>query len=494
MSEKLPERADIRQLRIQAKELLRQLQSGESLVENKPFTNAKLADAQRLIARKYGFPSWPKLVDQVETPAQIEKFKQAIETGDTAVLEQLLQESAAVRKAINDPLFYFDSPAILRVANHPAATKIIPILAKYGADLNQRSKWWAGGFSALDYSKGETTDLLVKLGANYDVWSAATQGKLQELKALLDKDPESVNAPGGDGQRPLHTASTIEVAQLLIERGADLEVRDIDHESTPIQYQINNPEIVRLLLKHGAQPDVFTAVALDDLDLFQQLVAEDPKVANAKVGAGQFVTTKSNGGHIYTYLLGANKTPVHVAADRGSTKVLAELIKSSSPAKQLIAAALMGDEATVDQILAQNPNIGKEMGADARTIADAAQAGKVEAVRLLLKAGLDPAARRLDDGTALHTACWFGQLEVVKMLVHRVPLELKDKVHGGTPLSWAIHGSQHCRNASGDYPAVVRLLLESGADIHTPANNGGTTMLQQAGNREDVKAVLREYL
>lgn len=494
MSEKLPERADVRQLRTQAKELLRQLQSGETLVDEKPFTKAKLADAQLLIARKYGFASWPKLVDQVETPALIEKFKQAIETGDAAGLERVLKSSTSVRKIINDPLFHFDSPAVLRVANHPSATKLIPVLARHGADLNARSRWWAGGFSALDYASDEAADVLIKLGAKYDVWSAAAQGKLEELRALLDKDPESVNAKGGDGQRPLHTASTTETAELLIERGADLEARDVDHESTPIQYQINRPEIVRILLKHGAQPDIFTAVALDDLALFKKMVAADPSVLESQVGKPPFATKYSSGGHIYTYLLGANKAPIHVAADCGSSKILAELVKKVSPARQLVAAALMENEAMVDSIVAQHPNIGKEMGPDARSITDAAQAGKVEAVRLMLKAGLDPRAPGLDDGTALHTACWYGQLEVVKMLVHLVPLETKDKIHGGTPLSWAIHGSHYCRNVNGNYPEVVRVLLEAGADIHVPANKGGTSMLDQAGNREDVRVIIREYL
>jgi hypothetical protein len=66
MSENLPENANIRQLRVQAKELLRTLPSG-----------SKLADAQLLIARKYGFDSWPKLVAQIETPGLLEQFRAA---------------------------------------------------------------------------------------------------------------------------------------------------------------------------------------------------------------------------------------------------------------------------------------------------------------------------------------------------------------------------------------------------------------------------------
>src|SRR5689334_19301109 len=44
---------NLEQLRKQAKDLLRELKTGRP--------EAKLADAQLVIAREHGFPSWPKL-------------------------------------------------------------------------------------------------------------------------------------------------------------------------------------------------------------------------------------------------------------------------------------------------------------------------------------------------------------------------------------------------------------------------------------------------
>ncbi len=82
---------------------------------------------------------------------------------------------------------------------------------------------------------------------------------------------------------------------------------------------------------------------------------------------------------------------------------------------------------------------------------------------------------------------------MVKLLIDRVPLDLKDKVHGSSPLSSAAHGSHWCRNDAGDYVAVVETLLKAGANPNEPANFNGTTMLAQAGSREDVKEVLRKY-
>jgi ankyrin repeat protein len=491
MSEPIPERADIRQLRTQAKELLRSLQSGETLVDGVRIAEPKLSDAQRLIARKHGFPSWPKLVDQIETPILLEKLKAAVHAGDAAQVEKLLASKPTLRKRIDEPMFVFDQSAIHVASGHPSAEKLLPILVRYGADPNARSKWWAGGFSTLDRAGGTTIDVLTQLGAKFDVWSAAGKGRIDMLRELLDKDPASVNAPGGDGMRPLHFASAPEIAELLIERGADLEQRDIDHESTPIQYQVNNPEVVRVLLRHGAKPDIFTAAVLDDTDLAKKILEADPDASNACIGEPPFVTRESNGGHIYTYVLGSNKTVQAVAAERGSRAVLAELLEGAAPARRLAAAAWLDDEETISQILRDHERI--EIGADAGAITEAAQAGKAKTVRLLLGAGWDPTSPGMDSGSALHVACWFGYADVVKLLVGHVPLDLLDAHHGSSPLGWAAHGAQWCRNGKGDYVEVVETLLQAGADATAPANSSGDSILKQAGDREDVKAVLRRY-
>ena len=67
----LPVRPDLDQLRHQAKDLLREIRRGDpaalaDLAENHPEQvdpgSAKLADAQLVLARSYGVPSWPRLV------------------------------------------------------------------------------------------------------------------------------------------------------------------------------------------------------------------------------------------------------------------------------------------------------------------------------------------------------------------------------------------------------------------------------------------------
>ena len=71
MSRHLPVRPNLDQLRHQAKDLLRDIRSGDptalaELRKHHPDPvepgNAQLADAQLTLARAYGLPSWPRLV------------------------------------------------------------------------------------------------------------------------------------------------------------------------------------------------------------------------------------------------------------------------------------------------------------------------------------------------------------------------------------------------------------------------------------------------
>jgi len=65
MSQPLPAHPDLEHLRKQAKALLRDLRTRDA--------EAKLADALHLVARQYGFPSWPKLKAHVRSIVQSER-------------------------------------------------------------------------------------------------------------------------------------------------------------------------------------------------------------------------------------------------------------------------------------------------------------------------------------------------------------------------------------------------------------------------------------
>lgn len=83
----LPERANLRHLKDQAKDLLK---SGAA---------ASLADAQFKIAHVYGFASWPKLKAHVESFEEIGQLKQAIDTNDVARVKSMMARNPALHRA-----------------------------------------------------------------------------------------------------------------------------------------------------------------------------------------------------------------------------------------------------------------------------------------------------------------------------------------------------------------------------------------------------------
>ena len=103
--------------------------------------------------------------------------------------------------------------------------EMIDALLDAGADINARTKWWAGSFGVLDLSTPELSAYLIERGASVDVHAAARLGMLDRLNELVAADPSLVHARGGDGQTPLHFAATIEIAAYLLDHGADINAR-----------------------------------------------------------------------------------------------------------------------------------------------------------------------------------------------------------------------------------------------------------------------------
>ena len=86
---------------------------------------------------------------------------------------------------------------------------------------------------------------------------AAFCGLSEIVKVLAIENPEDVDSWSFDEEsRPLHLASReghVEVAQVLIEHGADLAAQTKDG-STPLHWasERGHVEVVRLLIEHGA--------------------------------------------------------------------------------------------------------------------------------------------------------------------------------------------------------------------------------------------------
>jgi ankyrin repeat protein len=414
----LPDRPSLEHLRKQAKDLLRE--------ERARNPAATLAKAQLAIARKYGLPSWPKLVHQVELltsggfvlrplirPVELVPGKPhtlpdgsvttkddvfamfvaaregdfstvkrlvaavpglaiveynytppihfAVREGHRAIAEFLLEKGAdpAYRsypfqesllgfaedrghdeiaellqgvlarrfaltrgteglleaaakgnlKRVNAELAR--NPALARLSNetgdtalHQAARHghlhIVEELVRAGAEVDAvRADGWRPIHCALmpnwisrvpPGTRGSITDLLLARGARYTIFIAAYRGDSQYVKDGLARDSSLANFADTCHHRVLSAATRrndVEMVRLLLEHGAD---PNLPEEGAPhgtalynaVQYRYR--EIVRLLLARGADPNAEVESsgtpmlqAKDDPELFALLVAHGGK-------------------------------------------------------------------------------------------------------------------------------------------------------------------------------------------------------------------------
>ena len=476
MSRELPEKPNLAYLKKEAKELLRSTQQG------------KLADAQHALAGQYGFASWAKLKTHVESlglsPA--EALKAGVCDSDAARVRKVLRDHPELQAHIDDPMpgYGFGQQALFAaVQRSDRAT--IDVLLRAGADILKRTEWWAGGFGVLDDCDPTLVEFLVERGAVMDMHAAARLGRMKELRALVASDPAAVHARGGDGQTPLHFASTIEVAEFLLENGAKIDAADVDHESTPAQYMLrvdqtrhyphDRQDVARYLVARGCKTDLLMAAALGDAELVRRHLDRDPGCIRMNVSEAWFPKQDPRaGGSIYIWTLGAHRTAHTVARDFGHEEVFRLLMDRTPEELKLALACELGDEAAFHAFLTKNPEtVAKLSEAQQRKLPDAAQNNNAEAVRLMLGAGWPVDARGEAGATALHWAGFHGNAEMTRtILQHHPTLELKSREYEGTALGWAVYGSGNgWHRETGNYVATIRALLEAGATLPPHASD-----------------------
>ncbi len=474
MSEQLPPRANLEHLKNPAKALLR------AYGENDPpavelfgsllpaGAKPKLADAQRLIARQYGFAGWAKLKAHLSTSPQadpLELAKLALKNDDAAALRLLLSAHPSLRKMIDEPIGPFDSPAVTCVRSQG----MLDVLLEAGANINAKSRWWAGGFTLLDSCDPQLAQYAIEHGATVTVHGAARLGMLDRLRQLISADSTLVHAPGGDGQTPLHFAATVEIASFLVDHGADIDARDIDHESTPAQYMVRDrQDVARFLISRGCRTDILMASALGNIDLVRKHLDAVPESIRTSVSEHYFPKQNPHsGGTIYIWTLGHNKTPHLVAREFGHENIFQLLMDRSPRELKLATAAALGDEATLNSLAAAAPiNPQSLSDDDRRKLVDAAQSNDLKAVTLMLQAGWPTDARGQHGGTALHWAAWHGNAGMVRELLrYHASIQDAKNEFKATPLGWATHGSEHgWHRETGDYPTTIALLRSAGAN------------------------------
>ena len=403
----------------------------------------------------------------------------AITADDAAAVARVLDADPGLKARLDEPLdgYSFGQTALM-AAVHRGRRDTIDVLLRAGANVNQKSHWWAGPFHVLDSVPKESglASFLIERGAVPEIHHLVRLEMMDDVRRALDRDPAVVHARGGDGQLPLHFAQTVEMAGLLLERGADVNARDIDHESTAAQYMVRDRQVVaKFLVSRGSDTDILMASAFGDVDLARRLLDANPEAIGTTVSERWFAKKDPRaGGTIYTWTLGSHRGPHAIAHEFGHEEVFDVLMTRSPDALQLSVACEMGDDARVRRLLADRPDIVRRLPADdVRKLADAATNNNTAAVRLMLEAGWPVDARGQHNATALHWAGFHGNAEMARALIaHHAPVDTKGNDYDGTPLDWTIHGSLHgwhCR--TGDYATTAQLLLDAGAQAPslTPA-------------------------
>jgi ankyrin repeat protein len=341
----------------------------------------------------------------------------------------------------------------------------IDALLRAGANINQKSHWWAGGFHVLDgaWETPWLPQFLIERGAVPEIHHLVQLERFDDVRRLLAEHADLVHARGGDGHTPLHDARSIEMADLLLRHGADVNARDVDHESTPAQYMVRDRQpIARFLIERGAEVDILMAAALGDRQRIAAMLDANPEAIRTTVSSAFFpMRDPRAGGTIYNWTLDSDKSAHEVARDFGHHDLVDYLLSRSPLDLKLAVACELGDGRLVDEILAAGARPPALLRpADHTKLPAAARNNKTETVRLMVRAGWPVGTRGHENATALHWAAFHGNPDMVQaLLAAGADASEREQTHGGTPLDWAEYGSLHGWNCrTGDYDGVRRLL------------------------------------
>jgi ankyrin repeat protein len=385
----------------------------------------------------------------------------ALESDDVAAISALIQDHPVLLNAPNV------RPAVTAARSIATAERLL----SFGADIEAVSRWWAGGMGTRCVDPG-VGRFLVEQGATLTAHAAAGLGLVDRLADLLGADPSLIDAKGVDACTPLHFSRDVETARLLLERGARVDARDEDHDSTPAQWLIGEaPEVVRFLLERGAAPDIFLAAALGDRGLAERLIDSNPGCLAHRIGRlPEFppIGHKGRGGTIYQWTLAFNSYAHQVALLKGHDELFDFLYQNSDTPTRLLVSCVLGRRREAEAIVARNPGLVASLpAADHELVARYCWETNTnfEAVKLMLDIGFPVAHPETSHGySPLHNAAWEGSADLVDLLIERGhPLDLVDPRYKATPLGYAIYDcTVEKRHPEGEFGRVVKSLIEAG--------------------------------
>ncbi|MEO5511882.1 MAG: ankyrin repeat domain-containing protein [Longimicrobiales bacterium] len=356
----------------------------------------------------------------------------------------------------------FGATPLLEAVGRGDRAAIVALLDA-GADINERSDWWAGSFGVLDSSPPELAPFLIEHGAVLDAHAAARLGMIDELRELVEGNPACVHARGGDGKLPLHFAPTTEIADLLLACGADIDAEDIDHESTPAQHLVHDHNAVAYhLVRSGCRTDILLVSALGDAPRVRAHLQAAPGNIRMRVNDTWFpMRNPRAGGKIYRWTIGWNRCAHTAARENGHVELYGEIMEVSPPDLALCIACEVGDGARVTAILREHPSIASQLAEpELLQLSAMAELGNRGAALRMLEAGFPADTRGQHGQTALHWAAFHGDAELAGALIdHGVSVDAVESQFGGTPGAWARHGRENSWfRERGDYGNTLRVL------------------------------------
>ncbi len=275
----------------------------------------------------------------------------------------------------------------------------------------------------------------------------------------------NVNAFSEQGETALYIAAQrgdVETIRILLQAGADCEIRDENNEWTPLMEAARSGEveIITTLIDAGAdvnaktEKDGFTALMIaiachvPNLPSFGFPTKAQPlPTVQLLIERGADLEAQDKFGN----------TALAIATVRDTTDIVEILTKAGASAVGLekanfLKAAERGNTDIVRYLLDAGVEVNAVDYAGKTALILASDRGHIDTVRFLIEAGADININH--SGTALTAAADGGHLEIVQMLIQSgANVNLKDPHSGSNAVDMALYR----------YPKIVELLQKAGA-------------------------------
>jgi ankyrin repeat protein len=478
MTDPLPGRPDLGQLRRQAKELRDGLRRGDTASAERFSRHhpaalqgvASLASAQLVIARELGFASWPRLKAAIDTEGadvgrRVQAFVSAVIEGRLRQARDIFRADPGIaRRGLLAATVLGDAETVREMlAADPAAAVAIDQKRGWPPLLYACYSRWPQIDPGREGGLAEVVRLLLDAGASPDTNDGGRRRYRSALKGSVE-----VNHPG--------------LTRVLLDAGARPDPGQPIAEATAHRDQ----RCLRLLLSHGARVAGtwgLGSAVYNDNAAAMSLLLEALEASGA--GAAELATEAlpdavANASYpVVAALLNAGADPratgedgmsaLRLAIRAGREDTAARLRALGAPddctgVDRFLGACLTGHRQAAQRLLAHHPDLRDRLtDQDRGLIVEAAASRPAETIALMLDLGFSPRARRFGD-EPLHSAAYHGNAAAAEVLLGAgADVDTRDGRFGGTPLAFATVGSNEQASRPGDWIKTVRLLIEAGA-------------------------------